>query len=558
MRRDLFQLAKDEFDLLVIGGGISGATVAWDAALRGLRVAVIDKGDFGGETSANSLKTIHGGLRYLQDGNLRRMRMMSRERSVWLRIAPHLVHPLPCVLPTGEKISRGRLALGTALRINDWIGYDRNQNLAEDRQLPSGRLLSRSECLEALPGVSKTSINGGALWYDAQMRNSERLLLSFLLGASRQGAIAANYVAARGLIAKGDTISGVRAKDVISGDVFDIRARIVVNCAGPWVDDVLSAMDMATRSPRFFPSAAMNLVTRKIWNSHAGGVPSKYRTRGGSNGGKEQSRILFVAPWREYSLIGTVHSPWIGRQNKGQPTEEDILDFVNEFNRACPGVELTREDVYHVHFGLLPAHPQHTQDGTVKLVRESQIIDHLFEDGVDNLITVMGVKYTTARVSAARAVDLAFRKLGKTPPPSRTHDTPVFGGDMGSFNKSLQEAVAKRPVEVDAETIEHLVSNYGSEYQRVLEYVQRDPASRWRVSNGSAVIKAEVRHAVCEEMAQKLTDVVLRRTELGSAGAPDEHALATCAEMMSPLLGWSKERRNREIAEVRAMYATGG
>ena len=231
MKRNLERLANQKFDVLVVGGGIHGAITAWDAALRGLSVALIERGDFGGGTSQNSLKIIHGGLRYLQDGNLSRIRMMVRERTTWMKIAPHLIHPLPCLMPTTQKMSRSRLAMGLALMANDYLSFDRNQLDDPEKDLFDGMIVSQRELSRILPGYDVSTSTGGAVWYDAQIYNSERLLLEFIISAVQIGAEAANYVEAISFLQQGNEIIGVQAKDLQTGQIFDIQSKLVINCA---------------------------------------------------------------------------------------------------------------------------------------------------------------------------------------------------------------------------------------------------------------------------------------------------------------------------------------
>ena len=204
MKRNLERLANQKFDVLVVGGGIHGAITAWDAALRGLSVALIERGDFGSGTSQNSLKIIHGGLRYLQNGNLSRIRMMVRERTAWMKIAPHLIHPLPCLMPTTQQMSRSRLAMGIALMANDYLSFDRNQLDDPEKDLFDGMIVSQRELSRILPGYDVSTSTGAAVWYDAQIYNSERLLLEFIISAVQIGAEAANYVEAISFLQQGN------------------------------------------------------------------------------------------------------------------------------------------------------------------------------------------------------------------------------------------------------------------------------------------------------------------------------------------------------------------
>lgn len=553
MKREVQRLAKNMYDVVVIGGGITGACVAWDAALRGLRVALIEKGDFGSATSANSLKMVHGGLRYLQDANPGLVRRMVRERKAWLHIAPHLVHPLPVLMPTyKESLMRGRLALGLAIRLNDLLSLDRNWGSDPQKRLPSGRILSRAECLEHLPGLNDAKVSGAILWYDAQMYNSERLLLSFLLSAAAAGAQVANYVAMTGLLLEGHRVSGVEARDELTGQTLTIRARVVVNATGAWVDEVLSQSGLPAVQPKFHLSTAMNLVTRQILPNYAVGISSRYRTQLADGTSETRSRVLFIAPWQSYSLVGTAHTPFDGRPEDDRVTEKVIADFLAEVNQAYPGAALRREDVYQVHRGFLPVVPG--QGKSVKLVRESQITDHEVESGIKGLVTVVGVKYTTARYAAEKVTDLVFKKLRRPSPQCRTRYARLYGGQIVQFDDFVSQAMAEWSYELPPYQLRRLFYNYGSAYRQLLPYVQRDPDCYQPLAEGVAVMRAEVLHSVHKEMAQKLADVSLRRTELGAAGKPDEAALLACARIMAAELGWDRRRIDQEISEVYDEY----
>jgi glycerol-3-phosphate dehydrogenase len=551
VKRDLVRLASNEYDVLVVGSGIYGACVAWDATLRGLSVALLDKGDFGHATSANSLKIIHGGLRYLQDANLRLVRTMVSERTTWMRIAPHLVHPLPCLTPTYRKPTRSRMTLAAALMINDLMSYDRNWLKDAGKHIPGGRTISRAECLGLLPGATADGITGGALWYDAQIYNSERLLLSLVLAAAEAGAEVANYVEATGFLHNDMTVTGVTAKDVLTGEEFEIRAKLVVNSAGAWVDSLLSSLNNHAPAPKLHLSTALNLVTRQVLTEYAVGITGRYASQDKHGNSTQRSRMLFITPWRQYSIIGTIHAPYAGRPEDFRVTEEVIEEFVDELNAAYPGAALTPQDVYDVHWGFLPMTNDGDHSDVVKLVRQGQVYDHERDDGIKGLITVVGVKYTTARYVAQKVVDLAVEKLGRKTSQCQTHTTPIYGGQIERFGDFLTQIVHEGNLfGLAPEVAQHLAYTYGSEYCRVLEYLDEEPTWGQTISAESPVLKAEVVRAVREEMAQKLTDVVQRRTEIGAAGPPDEAALHVCADLMADELGWGQGRREREVDEV--------
>jgi glycerol-3-phosphate dehydrogenase len=265
--------------------------------------------------------------------------------------------------------------------------------------------------------------------------------------------------------------------------------------------------------------------------------------------------MLFIVPWRSYSLIGTMHTPYVGLPQDYQISEDIIQDFIDEINTAYPGVALTRHDILYVHWGFLPMVKPNDQSDQVKLVREGQIYDHEQEDGLKGLVTVVGVKYTTARYMAQKVVDLVVEKLDREAPPCQTHKTPVYGGRIDQFDDFLVRTIKKRPFGLSPKVMQHLIYNYGSEYSQILGYLDEVPAWGQTIPGGAAVLKAEVIHAIREEMAQKLTDVVQRRTELGNAGLPDEVSLRLCARLMAAELGWDQARKEQELDEVRAAYA---
>jgi glycerol-3-phosphate dehydrogenase len=530
-------LANNVYDLLVIGGGVVGAAVAWDAALRGFTVALAEKGDFGARTSANSLRVVHGGLRYLQELDVARVRQSVRERRALMRIAPHLVRPLPCLLPAYRRPGpRHRAPLAAALRLNDLLSWDRNRGLSDPAQrLPAGRLISRAECLRLLPGVREKGLTGAALWHDAHMANPERLTLSFLISAARAGADVFNHMEFLGFLREGDRVTGARLRDASARRTLFARAKVTVNAAGPWAARALEGLHGVP--PRRIPlTRAMNLLLRRpLARRFAAGV---YRPGG---------QVLFLVPWKGATLAGTWHTPCGGGPEDERPTEAEIGGFLAELNRAYPGAQLSRADVGAVFGGLLPG--ETAEGGDVRLRAQPLIVDHRAEDGVNGLLTAVGVKYTTARLAAERAVDEAVRKMGRPHAPCRTHDTPLAGGYIDRLEDYVDAQTALNPG-LPAGTVDRLVRTYGCEYRAVL----RGSDGRF-LPGGAGVLEAEVEHAVREEMALTLADAVLRRTELAATGHPGAACLESCAGLMAAALGWDGDRRRRELEDCEAQLA---
>lgn len=537
MTRDLRGLADTRFDLLIIGAGIYGATIAWDASQRGLSVALIDRGDFGGGTSANSAKTVHGGVRALQTGNLAELRAFVRERRALCRIVPHLVHPLPFVIPTYGGLTRNPLAMRVAFGLYDLLARDRNDLPDRSKHLPPSRFISRDECLALNPAIAPDGVTGGIIWHDCQMHNPDRVVLSFVLSAVDAGAVAANYVEAIGWIREGDRIAGAQVQDRLGADRFDVRATLVVNAAGPWGPALIEDLPLPIRSGRPLGlSKAMNLVTRSITRHHA-------------LGGLAGSRFLFVAPWHGVSIVGTSHDPFDGRADSLRVRETDVSAFLKEVNQAFPAAGLELDDVRLVHRGLLPAADR---SGRL-LLKQSVVRDHR-ADGVPGLMSVLGVRYTTARGTAERATDTAFTILGRTPPVCQTTETPLTGGDIPDFASFVAEATQDAEETVDRVTRRRCAHSYGSRYRDVLQPMMDDPSLAGSLSDDCPVTRGEIQHAVRHEMAVRLADAVLRRTEAGSAGHPGLAALEAAAQVMGVDRGWTADQRAREVEHTEQVY----
>jgi glycerol-3-phosphate dehydrogenase len=551
MERDLRKLSDQSFDVAIVGGGIYGVSIAREAALRGLAVALVEKEDFGGATSANSHKIVHGGLRYLQHADLRRVRESIRERSALLRIAPHLVRPQAFLMPTYGHGLRGREALFVALRLNDLLSVDRNRALQPGRRIPDARMVSKSECLRLAPGIREQGLTGGALWYDALMLNSERLLFAILHAAIDAGAEAANYAEATEVLTRSGRVEGIRVRDASAGSPFEIRARAVVNAAGPWSIGGFGGRSSPPRTATIRLAKAMNLVTRSILGERAIGVVRYSRDASGVL--RSDRRLFFLVPWRDRTLIGTTYLPYDGAPDGFAITESEIERFLDEINASYPPARLSRADVRLVHGGLVPVAGGREAADDLELATRYQIRDHAGE-GLEGMITVTGVKYTTARGVAEAVVDRLASKLGRGASRSRSGDLPVWGGDI----EHVEEYVAREAKTIyagaTAQSMRRLIANYGSRHRDVIAEVEGDARRLAPIAKGTDVTGAELTFAVRREMAARLGDVVFRRTDLGSAGDPGEAALAAAAAVVAKELGWDEDRVESELAEVRRRF----
>lgn len=550
------ELAAREFDILVIGAGIFGACIAWSAALRGYSVAVIDKGDFANATSSNHYKFIHGGIRYLQHLDIVRLRESSREKSALIRIAPHLAYPMPIVFPTYGHGRRGKAIMRAAMFAYDVLTLDRNRGIPDrSRRTPNGSLLSRKQVLDLFPGTPADGLTGAALFYDGQMYNPARLVLAFLHSAASRDVVAANYVSANELLRDKDRIVGCRATDMLSGEDYSIRARMVVNAAGPWGHRILR--QDASLTPRPEPSFSRDLafvVNKSFCATHALGCQSASADsdaildRGG--------RHLFLVPWRGRTLVGVWHRYSTADPDRIAVSREELQEYVREINGAYEGLDLDVDDIAMINTGhiLFGSRTAQGSDSQHSFAKRSLLIDHA-RDGVEGIVSIVGARATVARGAAEKVMDTVQRKLRDRKTPSPTETEPLHGGAIGEF-ESLVADIRSRLPGSSRSAARSLAHNYGSAFTEVLACASED--AHLETLHDSSVIEAEVIHAVRHEMAKNLADIVLRRTELGSAGDPGGDAIERAAALAGSELGWGPDRVDREITSVQSILDRAG
>jgi len=535
MTRDLEALAGSTFDVLVVGGGIYGLAIAYDAAQRGLAVALIERHDFGSGASFNHLRTIHGGLRYLQSLDVARARESVRERRTIARIAPHAVRPLPVAVPVYRSLVRGKTAMRAAFLLDRLVGAGRNRGVAESHRLRGGRVVGRGTAIQQFPGLRRQRLTGAAVYYDYVTTEPDRLTFSYAIAAAEHGAVLANYVEAVAPLVDGTRVVGVTARDLLGPGSLEISARVTVNATGAQIDRLLTPLGVASGVPML---KAMNLVTRRDAGEEA--------LAGRSIAG----RYLFLVPWRERALFGTWESGAAADPDDTTVAERDVAAFIAELNQAFPALDLTLADVTLVHRGIVPAI---VKGGRVSLEGHEQVRDHALQ-GVEGLVSVAGAKYTTARGVAERITDTLVRKLQRRSAPCRTASTPLPGGSIRDVGLAIADARREHDQGLPADTIPHLIAAYGSRYRDVIELAADRPDWRTRIAHDSPVIGAELVLAARKEMAPTLADVVVRRTPVGALGYPGDEAVARAAAIVGTELNWSEERRREEIASVRSFF----
>ncbi len=554
MKRDTVALTEREFDVAIIGGGAFGAAAAWDATLRGLSTVLIERNDFGGGASAECFKIVHGGIRYLQHADVRRLRSSCRERSALLRIAPHLVAPLPIVIPTYGHGRKGKAFLGTGMRVYDILTLGRNDGIVDGtRQISATRFLGRAELLGLFPDLDHPSLTGGAIFEDGQMYNPPRLVLAFVKSAVNAGAMACNYVEAVDFLWEGERVRGVRARDRLAGNEFDVRARLVLNAAGPGAEYLLE------RSPRFgrwrrghFSRDACFVIDRPPRSQYALAIQGYSRDRDALLA--REARHMFIVPWREFTLVGVWHKLFADHPDSAAVEESELEAWIREIDTCYPALGLKRDDVLYTNCGLVPFGDGSVGAHELSFGKESRFIDHWHSHGVQGLVTLIGIRYTTARRDAGKALDLLLEQMPATPGPADTERTPLAGGAIDDFEALQSQAQRSRPRSITADTLDGLLRNHGTEYRAVLD-IASARASESAVLPASNTLVAEVTHAVRSEMAVRLDDIVLRRTNLGSAHHPGRAALEAAATRMQEMLGWTAQHRREEISATEAALA---
>jgi glycerol-3-phosphate dehydrogenase len=545
---DIKRLASEEFDVLVVGGGIVGAGAALDAATRGLRVAIVEARDWASGTSSESSKLIHGGLRYLQMMDFMLVHQALRERDLLLRhVAPHLVHQIPFLYPLHHRIWE-RFYVGAGIALYDVLGW----STGSSRGVPRHRHLSRRKALALAPGLRRESLIGAIEYHDGQVDDA-RYVLEVLRTAVTAGAVAANRAQVVGFVQEGDVTVGAVVRDTESGREFNLRARTTVLATGAWTEDM---EDLAGhgRPLHVRPSKGIHLVVprSKIPSS----VAIVVRT---------EKSVLFILPWGEHWLIGTTDTDW--DHDKGHPvaTAADIEYLLNHVNQVLE-TPLVSGDVEAVFAGLRPlvagvgvvrgpgeagAHRLRLakSDAAAKTTKLSR--EHAVGRPAPGLVVVSGGKFTTYRVIARDAIDAAVDTGGTTTPASCTGEISLLGAD-GFLTRWHQRLSLAEQHGLSVAHVEHLLHRYGGLIDELLDLIDANRSLAKPLEGAPDYLAAEVEYAVSREGARHLEDVLLRRTRIGiETDHRGTESAAAVAMLMAPLLSWDSEQSAREVEDYR-------
>lgn len=500
------------FDVIVIGGGIVGAGVARDAALRGLKVCLLEKNDFGSGTTSGSTRLIHGGLRYLEMLDFRLVRLDLREREILLRIAPHLVKPLEFLLPFYEQSLLHRLKIRSGMILYDLLSYDKS--------LPRHSFWTATQLQQAEPQLKRGGLQGAACYHDAQIDLPERLCLENVLDARSRGACMMNYVEATGPLRSGGRLEGVSVRDLASGEELEVRGRLIVNVAGPWLDRVLGQMGHSGR-PRIRTTKGVHLACRKK-NDRAMVFFSKI-----------DQRLFFVIPWLGYSWVGTTDTEFSNDPSDARATGQDVRYLLQSAQEFLP--DLRADDIYFTNAGVRALVMR--EGGESSVTRMHRVVDGEAL-GLPGLIAVQGGKITGYRAIAEEVTDLISAKLNVSA-ASRTAATPLPGAG--------ETAEGETDGAFPGRLMEHLRSIYGSRSREILALAEAEPELGERLALEYPDIAAQAVFAVRSEFCLRLSDFFLRRTRLGFSPDQGRRAARDAARWMARELQWSESRQEEEI-----------
>ncbi|HEU5193296.1 MAG TPA: glycerol-3-phosphate dehydrogenase/oxidase [Methylomirabilota bacterium] len=524
-------LTEGDYDVVVVGGGMAGAGAARDLALRGLSVALVDKGDFASATTARSSKLIHGGLRYLELFDFGLVRESLRERERLGRLAPHLVKPLPFLVPIYAHSSRSLVKVRIGLKLYDW--------LTPGRERERYRVLPAVDALSLEPAIRPEELRGAGYYFDDLLLYPERLCLENVLSACRHGARAFNYAQVEEVRrdAQGAP-AAVSVRDLLTGGVVTLRARVIVNASGPWVDDFRALAGVRERGAHILRRTKgihcllPRMTERAIYHSTT------------------DDRMIFVIPWREFSLVGTTDTDFEGDLDRVYATRDEVTYLLGEVRKAVPDPRVALEQVAYTYAGVRPLSFEEGQRAS-DVSRAHKIV----EEADGRLMSITGTKLTCFRSLAEELGDRVTRVLGRGI-GGRTARLTLDGADEEA---GRLEAHTWLDVSGDVaasglsrETLETLVTLYGRNYRRVVDLAGKVPGGGDRLCASNPDIVAQLHHAVHEEMTVSLQDFLLRRTGIGTSRCQGRDCAEAIARRMAPLAGWSTRRLDAELEAYQA------
>ncbi len=532
MRRIFDEPFEKHFDIIIIGGGISGVSVAYEAATRGLKVALFEKGDFGEATSAATSKLIHGGLRYLKNLEFGLVRESLSERRTLENIAPNFVYPMPFMIPTYSNLKNNKISLFVGMVLYDLLSLDKAWTWDKTKKLRFHKTISAKRTKRIEPCIPQTKLTGSSIYYDCQNINPERLTLGILNSAISNGAKVANYAKINSFIIDNNNVKGVKVSDLLESKEHEITADLTINCTGPWTDLVLkSATNENKINHNIRRSEGIHIITKKLCSDHAVLMMTK------------AGRHVMMIPWRNHTLIGTTDKEYNGHPDEYKVTKQSIVELLEEINANYSNEKIKYEDIQFAYGGLRPLVDNQTE-ASYESSRKYEIFDNA-KDGLNGLLTVEGGKYTTSRKLAEHVVRKVSKKLNRNLGSSTTKKKYLVDSDIKNMESFIRQLVLRYPQFSEA-TINYVGRNYGLECHTIFRLAMYDkPLIEVLTEDGE--ILAEVVYVIKKEMAYTLSDIFFRRTGIGTLGYPGDEVFNKVVETAKEYLKWDDQKTQEEI-----------
>ncbi|MCK5028825.1 MAG: glycerol-3-phosphate dehydrogenase/oxidase [Bacteroidales bacterium] len=539
MKRLFDEPFENHFDLIIIGGGISGVSVAYEAATRGLKVALFEKGDFGEATSAATSKLIHGGLRYLKNLEFGLVRESLSERRILENIAPNFVYPMPFMIPTYSNLKNNKFSLFIGMVLYDFLSLDKAWTWDKTKKLRFHKTISAKRTKRIEPCIPKTKLTGSSIYYDCQNINPERLTLGILNSAVSNGAKVANYAKIESFIIDSSTVKGVRVVDLLENKEHEITADLTINCTGAWTDIVLKTASGENKvNHNIRRSEGIHIITEKLCSKHAVLMMTK------------EGRHVMMIPWRNHTLIGTTDKEYNGHPDEYKVTKQSIVELVDEINANYSTDIIKYEDIQFAYGGLRPLVDNQTE-ASYESSRKYEIFDNS-KDGLNGLLTVEGGKYTTSRKLAEHVVKKVSKKLNRSLGSSITKKRYLVDSDIKNMESFIRQLVLRYPQFPEA-TINYIGRNYGLECHTIFRLAMYDkPLMEVLTSDGE--ILAEVVYVIKKELAFTLSDIFFRRTGIGTLGYPGDEVFNKVVETTKDYLKWDDKKTQDEIKIVMSKF----
>ncbi|HEV8136076.1 MAG TPA: glycerol-3-phosphate dehydrogenase [Pyrinomonadaceae bacterium] len=521
----MFHTDSNNFDVVIIGAGINGAGIARDAALRGLKVLLLDKDDIASGTSSYSTRLIHGGLRYLEHGEFGLVRESLREREVLLKIAPHLVQPLPILIPIYSGMTRGRAKIRAGM-----IAYD---FLSRGKSLPRHGVLSVTETLRRIPSLNDNGLLGSVIYYDAQVEFAERLVLENVLSAVEKGATVITHARVEDFVTAGTRVVAARYQ-IQSGAAHTVNARFFVNAAGPWIDRVLGHTNRPTNERLLGSTKGSHIVVAPFAGARSLAVYVEAQT---------DRRPFFIIPWNGNYLIGTTDIRFEADPDEARAAAWEIDYLLKETNRLFPNANLGRSDVLYTYSGIrpLPFTTDHNED---QITRKHFVKQH---PSLINLVSIVGGKLTTYRSLAEECVDLVCQKLELDCAECKTSELALPGArDFQLFAEEFDKSS-----ELSAGAKSRLLRIYGSRAHEVIDFCRSTGLSEY-LDEEQTVLTGEIAFVLEKEFAETLIDCLMRRTMIGLDADMGLLQLEASAHIAAEYRHWNEQRLQSESQKYRA------